>query len=131
LALALGADPKPGAGARKGLNVLLGTVKGEQTENGAWSAWPETRPPIFGHSDDSMTALATLALLPAAASGDDSAKAVRDKGVRWLTTTMTDDDPQSVAMRLVLWQRLGRPAEKWQPLVQRIAERQNADGGWS
>src|SRR5947199_508035 len=34
-------------------------------------------------------------------------------------------------MRLVLWKRLGRPAEEWQPLVQRIKERQNADGGWS
>src|SRR5438094_9032 len=45
--------------------------------------------------------------------------------------TKTDDDPQSIAMRLVLWQRLGRPAEESRPLVQRIKERQNADGGWS
>src|SRR5262249_55515536 len=42
-----------------------------------------------------------------------------------------DDDPQSIAMRLVLWQRLDRPAEEWEPLVHRIKERQNADGGWS
>jgi hypothetical protein len=34
-------------------------------------------------------------------------------------------------MRLVLWQRLDRPAKEWQPLVQLIKERQNADGGWS
>jgi squalene-hopene/tetraprenyl-beta-curcumene cyclase len=34
-------------------------------------------------------------------------------------------------MRLVLWIRLGRPAKEWEPLVQRIKERQNADGGWS
>src|SRR5438552_14417535 len=34
-------------------------------------------------------------------------------------------------MRLVLWQRLDRPAAEWQPLVQRIKERQNSDGGWS
>ena len=27
--------------------------------------------------------------------------------------------------------RLGRPAEEWEPLVRRIKERQNADGGWS
>src|SRR5262249_12970800 len=37
----------------------------------------------------------------------------------------------SVAMRLVVWTRLGRPAREWQPLVRRIKERQNADGGWS
>ena len=108
---------------------LLKTVKGDQAEDGSWSAWPETRPPIFGPSDESMTALATLAVLPAA--DDDSAKAARDRGIRWLAGTKTDDDPQSIAMRLVLWRRLGRPAEEWEPLVRRIKERQNADGGWS
>jgi hypothetical protein len=130
-ALALGADAKPDAIAQAGMKRLLKTVKSEQTENGSWSTWPETRPPIFGNSDESLTALALLAVLPEAATGDDSAKAVRDKGIKWLTETKTDDDPQSIAMRLVLWKRLGRPAEEWQPLVRRIKERQNADGGWS
>jgi hypothetical protein len=77
-----------------------------------------------------MTALATLALLPAAA-GDEVAKAARDKAMHWLAETRSDDDPQSIAMRLVLWRRAGRPAEEWEPLVWRIKERQNADGGWS
>ncbi len=130
-ALALGADAEPDAVSQAGLKRLLETVKSDQTENGVWASWPETRPPIFGNSDESMTALATLALLPAAATGDDSAKAVRDKGVQWLTETKTDDDPQSIAMRLVLWQRLNRPAQEREPLVRRIQERQNADGGWS
>jgi hypothetical protein len=129
--LALGADPKPDALSQKGMNLLLGTVKSEQTENGSWSTWPETRPPLFGNSDESMTALATLAVLPAAATGDASAKAVRDKGVQWLAKTRTDDDPQSIAMRLVLWRRLNRPAAEWEPLIQHIKKRQNADGGWS
>lgn len=110
---------------------LLETVKGDQADDGSWSAWPETRPPIFGDSDESMTALATLAVLPAAAAGDDSAQAVRDRGARWLAGTEADDDPQSVALRLVLWRRLGRPAEEWEPLARRIRGRQNADGGWS
>ncbi len=43
----------------------------------------------------------------------------------------SDGDPQSIALRLVLWNRLGRPAEETQPLVERIRERQNEDGGWS
>jgi hypothetical protein len=119
-ALALGADPKPDAVVQKGLKRLWETVKSDQTENGSWSSWPETRPPIFGNSDDSMTALATLAVLQAAACGDDLAKAMCDKVVKWLAETKTDDDPQSLAMRLVLWKRLGRPAEEWQPLVWRI-----------
>jgi hypothetical protein len=130
-ALALGVDPKPDEVSQRGLKLLLKTVAAEQTENGPWSTWPETRPPIFGSSDESLTALATLAVLPAAATGDDSAKAVRDKAVRWLAETKTDDDPQSIALRLVLWNRLGRPAKEAQPLVKRIKERQNADGGWS
>lgn len=130
-ALSLGADPRPDAVSQKGVKLLLGTVKGDQVEDGRWLSWPETRPPIFGNSDESMTALATLALLPAAATGDDSAKAARDKAVRWLADTKSDDDAQSVAMRLVLWRRLERPAEECEALVQRIKERQNADGGWS
>jgi len=130
-ALALGADPKPEAVAQKGLNRLWKTVKSDQTEKGSWSSWPETRPPIFGNSDDSMTALATLAVLSAAATGDEEAKVVRDKGVKWLAETKTDDDPQSIAMRLVLWKRLDRPAGEWQPLVRRIKDWQNTDGGWS
>ncbi|MBI2824589.1 MAG: hypothetical protein HYX69_07885 [Planctomycetia bacterium] len=131
LALALEADPDPDDASREGLKLLLATVKSDQIENGSWASWPETRPPIFGNSDDRTTAAATLALLPAAAAGDESAKAARDKGAQWLAETKTDDDPQSVALRLVLWQRLGRPAEECEPLVKRIRERQNADGGWS
>lgn len=130
-ALALGADPEPDAVSRAGIKRLLKTVKNEQTDDGSWSAWPGSRPPILGSSDESLTALAVLALLPEAAAGDESARAARDKGVRWLSETKTDDDPQSVAMRLILWTRLGRPAAEWTPLVRRIRERQNENGGWS
>ncbi len=127
-ALALEADPAPDDVTRSGLELMLQTVREDQTENGSWSAWPETRPPIFGGSDDSVTALATLALLPAATSGDEAA---RDKGVKWLAETPTDDDPQSVAIRLVIWSRLKRPADQCEALVRRIRDRQNTDGGWS
>ena len=130
-ALALGTDPQPDPVAREGMNRLLETVKGDQTDSGSWSAWTDTRPPIFTRSDDTMTAMATLALVPAAAAGDATAIVARDRGAKWLTETKTDDDPQSVAMRLVLWQRLGRPAEELEPLAKRMIERQNADGGWS
>jgi len=130
-ALALSAVPQPDETTRQGIERFSKTIKSDQIENGSWASWPETRPPIFGNSDDSMTALATLALLPAAANGDDEAKAVRDRGIKWLLETKSDDDPQSIAVRLILWTKLGRPAEEWQPLVQRIKERQNADGGWS
>src|SRR5262245_50735228 len=97
-ALALGAKPAPDSVSRDGMKLLLTTVKGDQLENGSWASWPETRPPIFGNSDDRTTALATLALLPAAAAGDESAKIACDKGVRWLADMKTDDDPQSMPL---------------------------------
>jgi hypothetical protein len=130
-ALALGTERKPDTAAQEGLKSLLGTVKAEQTENGSWSAWPDTRPPLFGSSDESLTLLATLAILPAATAGDAEAQIVRDKAIKWLSETKSDDDPQSTALRLVLWTRLGRPADEWQPLIRQIKERQNPDGGWS
>ena len=128
LALALGAERKPDATTDKGLKLLLKTVEADQLENGAWASWPETRPPIFGNSDESMTALAALALLPGAS---DEAKSARDKAVKWLEKTKSDDDPQSVALRLIVWTRLARPEKEWAPLLKRIRERQNADVGWS
>jgi hypothetical protein len=130
-ALGFAADPRPEAAARTELKLLLKTIESDQTETGAWLSWPQTRPPFFGESDDSTTALATLTVLSAAARGDAEAIRVRDRGVKWLSETKTDDDPQSVALRLVLWKRLGRPVEEWRPLAQRIKQRQNEDGGWS
>jgi hypothetical protein len=130
-ALGLAADPAPDKISQDGMKRLLKTVESDQTKNGSWTAWPETRPPIFGNSDQSMTVLATLAVLPAAAAGDNAAKIVRDKGVEWLSKTSVDDELQSTALRLVLWRRLGRSAGEWQPLVERLKQRQNADGGFS
>jgi hypothetical protein len=130
-ALALGADSRLDAASQEGMKRLLKTVESDQIESGAWSSWPETRQPIFGNSDERTTVQATLALMPAAARGDALAKAVRDKGVQWLDHTKTDNDPQSIALRLVLAKRLGRPADALEPLIQHIEKRQNADGGWS
>ena len=116
---------------REALNRLLETVKADQTGNGSWSAWPDTRPPILTHSDESMTALACLALLPTASAGDSAAQAALNHGVEWLKGIKSDDDPQSVALRLVLWTRLGRPQSEWASLIRVLKKRQNQDGGWS
>lgn len=129
--LALGLDPQRNEASRAGMKLLLSTVMSEQTANGSWSTWPNTRPPIFGPSDESLTALAVLALLPEADSGDESAIKARDKGIQWLSETPSDDDPQSIALRLILWSKLGRPTEEMQPLIERIKKRQKDDGGWS
>lgn len=130
-ALGLQAVPNPNVANQTALKQMRDTIIQDQTENGAWASWPETRPPYFGNSDESMTTLATLALLQAEEPGDVILKTTREKAIQWLSTTKTDEDPQSIAMRLVLWTRLERPTSEWQPLVERIKARQNSDGGWS
>lgn len=129
-ALGLAADPNPTDESRQGQRLMLQTIAGDQGENGQWYSWPDTRPPIFGNSDESMTALATLALSSSVAAEDPTVVAARDKGRRWLEQAPTDNDPQSLAARLILWVRLRRPAAEWEPLVRQVKERQNADGGW-
>jgi squalene cyclase len=130
-ALGLESDPRPEPKTREGLKLLLKTVQSEQTENGSWSSWPETRPPIFGTTDEIATLLATLAFTSPVAAGDPSAKLVRDKGIQWLSEHKAGDDLQAITMRLVLWKRLDRPNDECEPLLQRIKGRQNADGGFS
>jgi hypothetical protein len=129
-ALALGADPQPDEASQKGLGLMLQTVKEDQNEDGVWQSWPDTRPPIFGHSDETATALATLALLPQAAAGDEAAISARDKGLNWLAEHETSGDHQAVCVRLMLSVRAGRPNEESQPLVKRILDSQREDGGW-
>lgn len=129
-ALALGQDPQPDDATRQAITRFLGTVKSEQTQNGSWTVWPNTRPPIFGKSKESLTLLASLALLPTAASGDAEAKAALDLSTKWLSETKTDDDPQSNALRLILWKKLDRPEAELAPLVAGIRQRQQSDGGW-
>jgi hypothetical protein len=130
-ALALAGDPALEPSSLAGRGRLLTTLRADQNADGSWSAWPETRPPFFGGSNETMTAIAAIALSPAASSGDESAKSALERAVGWLAATKTDDDPQSVALRLLVWLQSGRPADEWQPLVERIKGRQNADGGWS
>lgn len=127
-ALALASDPNPDPASQEAIKRLLKTVKEDQLDDGSWHAWPETRPPFFGGSDDSMTALATLA---ASNSKEETMRQVRDRGVRWLTETKSDDDPQSVALRLMVWVRAGGPPEQRDQLVRLISSRQRDDGGWS
>jgi hypothetical protein len=85
----------------------------------------------IGSSPDTLTALALLALsAPNAPDMGKEGKAVREKGLKWLRAAKPDDELQTVALRLILWRRLRRPASEWEPLVKKICRGQNADGGW-
>lgn len=130
-ALGLGSIPKPTKDEKEAMARLLTTVKGDQIENGSWVAWPETRPPIFGPSNETMTALATLSLIGGSANGIGFAKETADRGISWLSTQKSDGDAQSLALRLILATRLNRPTNELASLAKQISDRQNADGGWS
>lgn len=129
-ALGLQSAPSLEDTERGALKRLLATIREDQTEEGSWQSWPDTRPPIFGSSDEAATLLASLALLPAAA-GEAGTRAALEKAVQWLERIPSDNDPQSTALRLLLWTGLGRPRAEWLPLVQRVKDGQNRDGGWS
>lgn len=131
LALAMEADRAPNPAVDASYKRLLQTVKDDQMENGAWASWPETRQPIFGNSDERTTAAAVLALWAAAAAGDEAAKSASQKGIKWLTETPSDADPQSQALRVIVWKRYCLPMEQVAPIVDQIRHRQNPDGGWS
>jgi hypothetical protein len=128
---ALAANPRLDPASQATIHLMVKTLQGDQRRDGSWAAWPVTRPPMFGSSNQVATELAVLALSAAASAGDDPARAARDRGMEWLATTQPEDDAQSDALRLILWRRSRRPAEEWRPLVRRIRQRQNGDGGWS
>lgn len=129
--LALGTNPQPDPKIEAARALLLSTVRADQSEDGSWSAWPETRPPIFGGSDESATLLASLALEPASAAGDAPSRSAIEQAQKWLAQTPSDRDPQSVALRVILGKRLDLPVTEIDPLVTQIRERQRTDGGWS
>jgi hypothetical protein len=53
-----------------------------------------------------------------------------ERGLQWLQTAKPDGELQPLALRLILWRRLGRGDSERQPLVKQIRSVQNEDGGW-
>jgi hypothetical protein len=108
----------------------------DQLDDGAWTLPPGSRatlPPIGGPKQI-MTLQSLLALTPEEpkpADPDDPREAMRQRGLKWLAAESLADDLQSIALRLLLAHRLRAPAEEQQPLIAKLLERQNGDGGWS
>jgi Prenyltransferase and squalene oxidase repeat len=129
--LGLATLKQPSDAERQGRQRLLATVLGDQLEDGSWSSWPDTRPPIFGNSDETVTALAGLALSPEVAAGDAASATARERALKWLAEHEPSGDHQALTLRLLLLRRADRPEVEWQPLAKQLVGRQNADGGWS
>lgn len=130
-ALALGPDASPAERARDGFAGFIRTLTADQMEDGRWVAWPNTRAPMFGNSEASVTALAALALIPSASREDATARPALGRALTWLKSSAPDAELQSLTMRLVVWQRTEQPAAEIGQLTQRLRRAQRHDGGWS
>jgi squalene-hopene/tetraprenyl-beta-curcumene cyclase len=128
LLLALGIEAGNAKATRDGLKKMLTSVLSDQGKDGSWKR-PEARP--IASSPDTLTILALLALsAPNAPDMGKEGKAAQERGLKWLRAAKPDDELQPVALRLILWRRLGLPATEWVPLAKQLRKAQNADGGW-
>ena len=57
--------------------------------------------------------------------------AQREAAAEWLSRNPPADSHQALAMRLLVNQRLGKPANDLKPLLKSLLGQQNEDGGWS
>jgi CubicO group peptidase (beta-lactamase class C family) len=129
LLLALGIEAGDAGAHQERLKKMLASLLSEQGVDGSWKLSYEFRP--IGSSPETLTALGLLALsAPNAPDMGQAGNAARQKALQWLRTTHRDDELQVAALRLILWRRLGRPATEWEPLVKKLRDAQNADGGW-
>jgi squalene-hopene/tetraprenyl-beta-curcumene cyclase len=129
LLLALALEAGNAKNVQDGLKQMLASLLGDQDKDGSWKMFHEFRP--IGSSPDTLTCLALLALsAPNAPDMGKESKAAREKALKWLRAAKSDGELQATAFRLILWRRLGSPATEWEPLVKKVRDAQNADGGW-
>jgi hypothetical protein len=129
LLLALGIEAGDTKTTQNGLKQMLASVVHDQGEDGSWKRVNEARPILS--SPDTLTTLALLALsAPNAPDLGEEGKAAKQKGLQWLRAASPDDELQPIALRLILWRRLGRPPAEWELLAQQLHKAQNDDGGW-
>jgi hypothetical protein len=132
MALALGANRDRDEGTEKARLRLLALAVSQQEGDGSWHANRGGRPPVHA-SRDVQTSWVLLAMpdRPAPAESKDPWKAQREAAAYWLSRNPPADNPQAIAMRLLLDERFGRPAEEARPLLESFLRLQNEDGGWS
>jgi hypothetical protein len=132
LALGVGASDHTDSSAEKARRRLLAYAASQQGKDGSWHANSGGRPPVHG-SRDVQTSWLLLAMPgPAAAQGTDDPWADhRNAAAEWLTQNPPASSHQAIAMRLLVHERLGKPAGDARPLLESLLREQNEDGGWS
>lgn len=106
-----------------------------QEADGAW-LMPELSgngPPPTWESRETIALLALLAWEPSAgdnSAGGESNRAARDRALSWLGDNGTAQQPQALALRLMVENRSGRTIVELQPMLDTLLALQRPDGGW-
>ena len=132
MALSIGTIKERDSSVETARQRLLTHAVGQQDDDGSWDANRGGRPPTHA-SRDVQTAWLLLALSGSAKPDGEIEpwKAERALAVDWLSRNPTADSHQALAMRLLVYQRLGKPSDEVRPLVRSLLDRQKDDGGWS
>jgi Prenyltransferase and squalene oxidase repeat len=132
MALGVGAIRDRDAVVEKARQRLLAYAVSPHEKDGSWNANSGGRPPVHA-SRDVQTSWLLLALSGPAEAKDtkDPWKAQREAAAEWLSRNPAADSHQALAMRLLVNQRLGKPADDTKRLLGSLLARQNDDGGWS
>jgi squalene-hopene/tetraprenyl-beta-curcumene cyclase len=132
MALGVGAIEDRDAAVEQARQRLLAHAVSQQGKDGSWHANSGGRPPVHA-SRDVQTNWLLLALSDPAEGKEakDPWKAQRQAAAEWLSRNPAADSHQALAMRLLVHQRLGKPAADLKPLLESLLGQQNEDGGWS
>jgi hypothetical protein len=131
-ALAVGASSDPDEAAEKARLRLLALALSQQARDGSWHANSGGRPPVHA-TKDVQTSWVLLALPRRAARAEskDPWKTQREAAADWLSRNPPAASHQALAMRLLVYERLGKPVETAKPLLDSLLRLQHEDGGWS
>ncbi len=132
LSLAAAADTAPDEATRDAVKKFAGHIMDKQEADGSWKAGRTGYEPPIGDVTEVLTLQALLVLAIAHDKGlvGDRWPQARERALEWLKKNKPSDDlNQSLTMRALLAQRLGKPDEL-QALLKQLVQMQNPDGGW-
>lgn len=125
-----GRDRTPAVGKER--VRLLGHAVSQQQADGSWHANSGGRPPVHA-TRDVQTSWLLLALSDSegAPNADRSWKSQRETAIQWITRNPASESLQGLAMRILVYRRLGKSPSDLNPLIDSMLAQQNTDGGWS
>jgi hypothetical protein len=132
MALAISARGDRDAAVKDAQRRLLAHAVSQQEKDGSWNANSGGRPPVHASRDvQTSWLLVALSDPPKAKGPKDPCKAQREAAAEWLSRNPAAESHQSLAMRLLVYERLGKPADDMKSLIRSLLGLQNDDGGWS